>query len=231
MRVHHPRPSRPVFSRVYSQLKEMPELMDGCHAQVVERLREYVPDLGDEVAVDSTKVKTNSNRRREPLSDPEASWGRRNNRQAEKGWEWVLGFGGHIVADAGTDVPLALMVTTDSASDMNHLIPLVEMLRHKPKVVIADRGYDLANNNKWLHRRGIAPVIHKKRPPKGYHTHGRGRRRRYYSTRGTPLCECLRERPFVGIDPRLRSAFTAPSRAATAVANSKAYPCVMWKYG
>ena len=69
-------PSRPTFSRVFSRLKEMPGLMDGCHAQAVATLSEYLPDLGNEVAVDSTKVKTNSNRRREPLSDPEASWGR-----------------------------------------------------------------------------------------------------------------------------------------------------------
>ena len=193
-------PSRPTFSRVFSRLKDMPGLMDGCHAQAVATLSEYLPDLGNEVAVDSTKVKTNSNRRREPLSDPEASWGRRNNRQAEKGWEWVFGFGCHIVADAGRDTPLAVIVTTGSASDTNHLTPLVEMLRCRPEIVIADRGYDSADNNEWLHRRGIAPVIHKKRPPKGYHTRGRGRGRRYYSTRGTPLCECRQERPFIGID-------------------------------
>ena len=97
-------------------------------------------------------------------------------------------------------MPLAVIVTTGSASDMNHLTPLIEMLRHRPEIVIADRGYDSVDNNEWLHWRGIAPVIHKKRPPKGYHTRGRGRRRRYYSTRGTPLCECGHERPFIGID-------------------------------
>ena len=194
-------PSRPTLSRVYSQLGKESELMDECHAQTVSRLKEYRPDLGEEVAVDSTMVKTNSNRRREPLSDPEASWGRRNNRQAEKGWEWVYGYRPHVAADARHGVPLAQIVTPGNESDMNYLKPLVEKLQWRPEVVIADRGYDSADNNEWLHRRGIAPVIHKRRPPKGFHTRGRGRGRKYYSERGTPLCECKCERPYLGTDP------------------------------
>ena len=194
-------PSRPTLSRVYSQLGKESELMDECHAQTVSRLKEYRPDLGEEVAVDSTMVKTNSNRRREPLSDPEASWGRRNNRQAEKGWEWVYGYRPHVAADARHGVPLAQIVTPGNESDMNYLKPLVGKLQWRPEVVIADRGYDSADNNEWLHRRGIAPVIHKRRPPKGFHTRGRGRGRKYYSKRGTPLCECKCERPYLGTDP------------------------------
>ena len=106
------------------------------------------------------------------------------------------------MADANYDVPLKLIVTTGSKSDMNHLVPLVEEMEWRPEVVIADRGYDSRNNNEWLHEREIAPVINKKKPPKkDFHSRGRGRRRRYYSTKGTPLCECGHERPFVGIDP------------------------------
>ena len=183
---------------MFCQLKQIPGLLEDCLAQTAERLSEYLPDLGTEVAVDSTMVKTNSNRKREPLSDPEASWGRQHSAQETKGWKLVLGCKAHVVADANYDVPLKLIVTTGSESDMNYLVPLVEKMEWRPEVVIADRGYDSRDNNEWLHERGIAPVIHKKKPPSGHHTLTDGRT---YSTKGAPLCECGHERPFVGIDP------------------------------
>lgn len=96
-------------------------------------------------------------------------------------------------------VPLAQIVTLGNESDMNYLKPLVEKLRWRPEVVIADRGYDSKYDAEWLHRRDSTPVIYKTRPPRGFHTRGRGRK--YYSTRGTPLCECMSTRPFISIDP------------------------------
>ena len=184
--------------------------MDGCLEAAVARLREYLPDLGEEVAVDSTMVKTNSNPNRKRISDPEASWGKKRKSGAMGRMVWVFGPRIHIVSDVNYDVPLKMNVTTGSASDMHNLVPLVERLRWRPKVVSADRGYDSRNNNEWLHRQGIAPVIRKRKPPKGYHTRGRGRGRRYYSTRGTPLCECKRERPFIGIDLHTRKRIYGP---------------------
>ena len=189
-------PSRWTFSRVYGRLKEMPELTDGCLEAGVARLREYLPDLGKEVAVDSTLVKTNSNPNRTPVSDPEASPGIKLQASAPGDKLQRFGFKYHIVDDVNAGVPLKVIVTTGSAHDTNYLIPLIEGLGYKPKVVIADRGYDSVKNNLWLHRQGIAPVIHKRNPPKGYHTRGR----MCYSPRGTPLCECGHERPFIGID-------------------------------
>ena len=144
-------------------------------------------------------VKTNSNEDLEPFSDPEASRGWQHSAQDKKE-KWVVGYKAHVVADANHDVPLALVVTTGSASDTKYLVPLVKDLQWRPEVVIADRGYDWKYNSEWLHERGIATVIHKKRPPDGYHKRGRSKRRKHYSMKGTPLCECGHERPFVGID-------------------------------
>ena len=175
--------------------------MEDCLTETAERLSEYLPDLGKEVAVDSTTVKTNSNPNRKPVSDPEASWGWQHSARNTKG-EWVFGYEVHLVADTNYDVPLKLVVTTGTRSDMKHLVPLVEEMEWPPEAVIADRGYDSRNNNEWLHERGIAPVIRKKKPPKkDFHSRGRGRRRRYYSTAGTPLRECGHERPYLGADP------------------------------
>ena len=200
-------PSRPTLSRVFCQLKEMYGLLESCLSATTETLSEYLPDLGREVAVDSTMVKTNSNRKREPLSDPEASWGKQHSANETKGWKWVLGYKAHVVADANYDMPLKLTVTTGSESDMNYLGPLVEEMEWRPEVVIADRGYDSRDNNEWLHEGGIAPVIHKKKPPSGCHTLRDGRT---YSTKGTPLCECGHKRPFIWIDPETRERVYGP---------------------
>ena len=191
-------PSRPTLSRVFCQIKELHGLLEGCLSEITESLSDYLPDLGREVAVDSTMVKTNSNTKREPLSDAEATWGKQHSAQESKGWRWVFGYKAHVVADANYDVPLALIVTTGSESDTKYLVPLVKDLQWRPEVVIADRGYDWKYNSEWLHRRGIAPVIHKRRSKSGDYT---GENGQSYSERGTPLCPCGHERPFVGTDP------------------------------
>ena len=193
-------PSRPTFSRVFGQLAKMPELLEESWTRGLKELRKRLPNLGRDVAVDSTSVRTNANPNRDPVSDPEAGLGKKNSARARGGGEWFFGYKVHTVADANHDVPLALTVTSGNESDMNNLVaPIEKMTRSgiRPEVVIADRGYDSKKNSEWLHRRGITPVIHKKKTKSGIHVRGK----RKYSLTGTPLCECGRERPFVRTDP------------------------------
>jgi len=69
-------------------------------------------------------------------------------------------------------------------------------------VVIADRGYDKGGRSRWLHRRWVAPVIHKRTFKSRVH-----RKKRplntwaVYSTEGFPLCECGHVRPYIRTDP------------------------------
>ena len=115
-------PSRPTLSRVFGQLAEKPELIEDAIKRSLTDLREYLPDLGREVAVDSTSVGTNSNPNRSPASDPEARWGKKNSARAREGTEWFFGYKVHTIADANHDVLLALVVTSGNESDMNHLV-------------------------------------------------------------------------------------------------------------
>ncbi len=190
-------PSRSTFSRVFGKMGKMRETLEELLASTAEKLAERLPDLGEEVAVDSTVVKTNSNPNRTPVSDPDAGWGLKHSASAPGGEVWVFGYKVHLVADARHDIPLTVAVTTGSQSDTTYLTPVVEETSPRPGVVIADRGYDSKDNSEWLHRRGIAPVIHKRRPQSGFHT----RNGQTYSEKGTPLCECGRERPYLGVDP------------------------------
>lgn len=158
---------------------------------------EYLPDPGEEVAVDSMVEETNCNPNRAPVSDPDTSWGLKRSASAPRGEVWVLGYKVHLVADGRHDIPLTVAISTGSQSDTTYLAPMVGETSPTPEVVIADRGYDSKNNSEWLHRRGIAPVIHKRKPQSGFHTRENGQT---YSKKGTPLCECGHERPYLGAD-------------------------------
>ena len=190
-------PSRSTFSRVFGQLTAMQEELEELLAEIVGKLREYMPDLGIEVALDSTMVETDSNPNRTPVSDPNAGWGLKRKASAPGGVVWIFGYKVHLVADANHDIPLTVAVTEGNQSDTTYLEPMVEETSPKPEVVIADRGYDSKDNSEWLHRQGIVPVIHKRKPKNGFHT----RNGQTYSEKGTPLCVCGHERPFIGTDP------------------------------
>ena len=109
-------------------------------------------------ATSESMIKTNSNQNRTTIAnDAEVDWGFRHSVRAWGGGgggeEWVFGYNAHVVADANYGIPLAVAVTLGNQSDTNYLTPLVEETGQRPDVVIADRGYDSAPNNKWLHER------------------------------------------------------------------------------
>lgn len=123
----------------------------------------------------STFVKTNSYRNREPFSDLEASKTLGHSASASGGKEWDVGFKAHLVADTNHDIPLAWALTTAIQGDANYLVPMVEETVPTPGVVIADRGYNPKENSEWLHRRGIAPAIHKRRSQIGVYADENGK--------------------------------------------------------
>ena len=67
-------PSRPTFSRVQTQMAKHLPLVKRITKRVLRQIKVHLQDLGEEVAVDSTVVKTHANPRRSPHSDPEAGW-------------------------------------------------------------------------------------------------------------------------------------------------------------
>lgn len=155
-------PSYATFWRVFDQLAGMPERIDECCHAVLHQLRELLPDLGQEVAVDSTTIPAyaNPNRKdsgRNPGSpaDPDASWTKKYSAQDPSHEEWVFDYKAHVVADASYDIPLQMMVTTASRNDNPLLAPLLsgreawcEWFRlANGALVIADRCDDSQHNN------------------------------------------------------------------------------------
>ena len=71
-------PHRRTFNRFIRQLSNHPELVEQCLASLTDRLKAQLPGLGDELAVDSTVVRTHANPNRRTITDPQASWTAKN---------------------------------------------------------------------------------------------------------------------------------------------------------
>ena len=82
----------------------------------------------------------------------------------------------HILVDAN-GVPVSAIVTGANRNDATQLLPLVDAIPpmrgvrgrplQKPKVIYADRGYDSETHRQKLRKRGIKPVIAKRRTEHG----------------------------------------------------------------
>ena len=163
-------PHRMTFNRFENRLSHHPRLVTQAFAGVTNELKGLIPNLGQEVAVDSTVVKSHSRPYRKILSDPEASWTAKNSPRAKKGGkEWFWGYKVHMVADANHGIPLAQYVTTASRNDSPELPTIIAHAENlyswfRPKVAIADRGYDALSNHEYLWwGKGIIPIIHIRR--------------------------------------------------------------------
>ena len=203
-------PSYATFWRVFDRLAGMPELIARCCDDLLDRLAELAPDLGQEVAVDATTIEAYANPNRKHTvrnpdgpADPDVTWTKKNSAQDPSQQEWVFGYKAHVVADANHDVPLGMVVTTAKSNDSPFLPSLLAELETGHSwfslaagvVVIADRGYDSKDNNEFVHRNGGVPVIHKRRLPEGkLHDD-------IYTAEGVPTCLGGREMAYVRTDP------------------------------
>ena len=190
-------PSYATFWRAFDQLASMPKLIARCCDDLLDRLAELAPGLGQEVAVDATTIEAyaNPNRKHTVLNpdgpaDADASWTKKNSARDPSQQERVFGYKAHGVVDANHDAPLGMVITTAKRNDSRFLLPRLKRLASghpwfrlaSGAVVIADRGYDSKGNNEFVHRNGGVPVIHKRRLLSGKLHDG------IYTAEGVPTC-------------------------------------------
>ena len=181
-------PHRTTFNRFITRLAHHPDLVEQSLAGVTGKLKRLIRDLGEEVAVDSTTVRTHANPNRHTITDPQASWTAKNSAGAKFGGkEWRYGYKLHMVADANHGIPLGMVVTTGSRNDSPELPAVMDKARgmfrwFRPSAVMADRGYDAMSNYEDIHRHGALPVvlIRELSPTKVYED--------IYNKEGIPLC-------------------------------------------
>lgn len=162
-------PSDSTFSRFFSRLANVDGLAERTMAEMVERVRERLPDVGERVAVDSTDIRAYAHPARE---DTDATWGHRTTKtrsKSTKDTEPFFGYKLHSITDTIHGVPLAHIILPANQSDTRQLKLLIDKARGlypwlKPKHLLADRGYDSQANHKLLIKRGIIPIIHLRRP-------------------------------------------------------------------
>ena len=194
-------PHRTSFNRFFSRLCQHLDLVEQASVGVVEKLRVFYPDLGQQVAIDSTTIPIHSNPNRTVVSDPEAKWGIAHDAAAKKGGKkWVFGYKSHVVADANYEIPLAQIVTTANRGDSPMLPKVMEKAEalhswFRPKVVIADRGYDSNKNHNGLDAKGIIPIIHIREPSNTEFYDG------MYTKLGVPVCLGMVPMDYVGTNP------------------------------
>ena len=196
-----PLPHRTTFNRFIQRLSHHADLVEATFVDLTHQLKALIPGLGNEVAIDSTTVRTHSNPNRKRVSDPQASWTAKNSARAKEGGkEWHHGYKVHMVADANYGMPLAHIVTTAKRSDSPELPAVIAWAEalypwFKPSVVVADRGYDSMANHEWLHGKGILPVIHIRRKANAALYDG------IYTEQGVPTCLGQVPMEYVRSDP------------------------------
>lgn len=182
---------------------------------MVNKLKERLPDLGDNVAVDSTDVEAWANPNRTRVRDPDAAWGHRTTKAKSSGKkkdELFFGYKVHSLTDSVYGVPLAHLVLPANRNDQTQLRPLVHKAQAlypwlKPKHLLGDRGYDGYSNFAFLYGEGIIPVIHIRRATASDGLHD-GR----YTRSGIPVCgDGKVPMEYIRTDPETRNhLFTCP---------------------
>ncbi len=174
---YHGAPSETAISRFTSRLPEYQDMVDRCFAQVTEKVRGFLPDLGKDVAIDSTSIESYSNPNRKVVSDPDAAWGVKHTARSkpkekkpnETKTEWFFGYKLHMVSDANHEIPLDMILTPGNENDSPLLKDVFKKAKTtykwwKPKHLIADRGYDSGPNHEYLIDQKTTPVIHIRKP-------------------------------------------------------------------
>lgn len=113
--------------------------------------------VGELVAVDSTSLKGYAHFwRNRDCSDPDAKWG------YSPTSEWVFGYKAHLGVDAESELPLAFTVTPANIYDSTEYPKIFELLLHeglRPRIVLADAGYDSKENYNLAIKYGAIPII------------------------------------------------------------------------
>jgi len=173
----HAVPKAYVYTRFLSLLFKRGKEIDEMFDRLIEELRKVLPDLGENLAVDSKAIwsygrptkKTAKDGRR----DTDANWGTKTYRGVREDgtlWEKTMhwfGYKLHLMVDSRHELPLGFNMTKASASDTVELLPLIEEVKRRHPELIdnaqhlsADRGYDSEENNRVLYDKyRIKPLI------------------------------------------------------------------------
>ena len=179
--LHDSVPGDANFSRLLRNLVDLEE-QQGLVSAMVDTLRkrliEALPDFGKHPGYDGKAIDSHStghtSRKTGKTSDPDADWGKHEtfgtDHKTGQAWKKVkswFGYGLHLIADTGYEIPVAFQVTKASASEpvvlsreIRKLFAGEPALRERCEDFSADRGLDSGPLKQTLwDDYGIRPLI------------------------------------------------------------------------
>lgn len=165
-------PSKDAYSSMLKKLIDKQEMIDRMFDGLIEELKQYLPELGKHLAIDSKKIESYARGKKNPKdsSDPEAEWGYKTykgKRSDGSIWEKIASWFGyklHLLVDTKYELPVGYIVTRAAKHDIEELLPMVEDAKQKHfkkiETLAGDKAYDSAPHNRKLYDvYGIKPVI------------------------------------------------------------------------
>ena len=121
-------------------------------------------------------------------SDPEATWIKKYDARASKGYIWAWGYKYHMLVDVETGDEIVGILTNGRTGDSPILRQLFLLAEDRfpwfaPELLLADRGYDSRKNVKFLNERRVHTIIPKRELGAGRFHH------KVYNHQGIPTCE------------------------------------------
>lgn len=156
--------------RFTTKLRKHRPLLSDCLDRVAASLRDALPEIGRDVAIDASDMPAFANGQRyvshygaerEHFSDPDASWGHRSAVSTRKGGGFY-GYKLHAAVCARTGLPLAWQVETARRHESLFSAPLLDALHargYQPETCALDKGYD---NNRVIdetRERHCIPIV------------------------------------------------------------------------
>lgn len=165
-------PSIDACYRFTAKLRRHKDMLDRCIGSVIGGLREQMPELGKDVAIDGSDMPAYANGQRfvskggrerapEEYSDPDASWGHRSAVSTRKGGGYY-GYKLHAAVDTATGLPLAWDVRSARDAEIHTALPLIDRIQERGFTVetaTLDKGYDVVAIYDGCEERGIRPII------------------------------------------------------------------------
>jgi len=200
-------PSKDAYSSLLKKLMKKQHLMDEMFDGLIEELKNYLPDLGRHLAIDSKAITSWAKGKKDSQesSDRHADWGKKTYKgKREDGslWEKVVSWFGyklHLLVDTTYEVPVGYRVTKASSPDIEEMVPMVKDAQQKHfesiETLAGDKAYDSGPDNEVLYdEHGIKPVIDIRNTWKdGEQTKALAPDRSdnvVYDYRGTVYCHC-----------------------------------------
>jgi hypothetical protein len=152
------------------KLRENQPILADCLDEIAASLRERMPEIGRDVAIDASDLPAFANGQRfvskngperERFSDPDASWGHRSAVSTRKGGGFY-GYKIHAAVCTRTGLPLAWQVETARRHESLYVAPLLDALAvrgYQPKTVAMDKGYDNPRVMYEARQRGAVPIV------------------------------------------------------------------------